>query len=207
MSGDVGRGACLRRIGCFCFVFAGVLIAAQAAQAQFYVRSPDVEKGELKLEEHGAIYSGPGEDERRRQSHELEVKYGFTDRLEGIAELTDRENIGDSLKWQRFELGGQYELNIRVSGEAFLTPPGDFSALIAKSVEQATGLSPELSTSGGTSDARFIKDFCPVAEFGLVGQTMHKVDERIAVADIRNLTDIYTSILTGYFANTAAKAS
>ena len=110
MSGDVGRGACLRRIGCFCFVFAGVLIAAQAAQAQFYVRSPDVEKGELKLEEHGAIYSGPGEDERRRQSHELEVKYGFTDRLEGIAELTGRENIGDSLKWQRFELGGQYEL-------------------------------------------------------------------------------------------------
>ena len=120
-------------------------------------------------------------------------------------------HTGDSLtSWlheQCDAVGGQYELDIRVSGEAFLTPPGDFSALIAKSVEQATGLSPELSTSGGTSDARFIKDFCPVAEFGLVGQTMHKVDERIAVADIRNLTDIYTSILTGYFANTAAKAS
>ncbi|ODR96046.1 hypothetical protein AUC69_02175 [Methyloceanibacter superfactus] len=78
--------------------------------AQFYVRSPDVEKGEFKLEEHGAIYSGPGEDERRRQSHELEAKYGFTDRWEGIAELTARENVGDSLKWHRLELGAQYEM-------------------------------------------------------------------------------------------------
>ena len=122
-------------------------------------------------------------------------------------DLHTGESLTSWLHEQCDAVGGQYELDIRVSGEAFLTPPGDFSALIAKSVEQATGLSPELSTSGGTSDARFIKDFCPVAEFGLVGQTMHKVDERIAVADIRNLTDIYTSILTGYFANTAAKAS
>ena len=110
MSGDVGGGVCMRRIGWFCAVFAGFLVAAQSASAQFYVRSPDVEKGELKLEEHGAFYSGPGEDERRRQSHELEAKYGFTDRFEGIVELTARENIGDSLKWHRFELGGQYEL-------------------------------------------------------------------------------------------------
>ena len=80
------------------------------ANAQFYVRSPDVEKGALKLEEHGAIYSGPGEDERRRQSHELETKYGFTDRFEGIVEGTFRENIGDSLKAHRFEIGGQYEI-------------------------------------------------------------------------------------------------
>ena len=122
-------------------------------------------------------------------------------------DLHTGESLTSWLQEQCDAVGGQYELDIRVSGEAFLTPPEDFSALIAKSVEQATGLSPELSTSGGTSDARFIKDFCPVAEFGLVGQTMHKVDERIAVADIRNLTDIYTSILTGYFANTAAKAS
>ena len=122
-------------------------------------------------------------------------------------DLHTGESLTSWLHEQCDAVGGQYELDIRVSGEAFLTPPEDFSALIAKSVEQATGLSPELSTSGGTSDARFIKDFCPVAEFGLVGQTMHKVDERIAVADIRNLTDIYTSILTGYFANTAAKAS
>jgi hypothetical protein len=110
MSGDVGHGVYLRRSGWFCFVFSILLGAAQPVSAQFYVRSPDVEKGELKLEEHGAIYSGPGEDERRRQSHELEAKYGFTDRFEGIVELTARENIGDSLKWHRLELGGQYEL-------------------------------------------------------------------------------------------------
>ncbi|MGB0629919.1 MAG: succinyl-diaminopimelate desuccinylase [Alphaproteobacteria bacterium] len=120
-------------------------------------------------------------------------------------------HTGDSLtEWLHDAcdaVGGQYELDIKVSGEAFLTPPGDFSALIAKSVERATGIIPELSTSGGTSDARFIKDFCPVAEFGLVGQTMHKVDERIAVADIRNLTDIYTAILSGYFADIAARTS
>jgi len=74
------------------------------------VRSPDVEKGELKLEEHGAIYSGPGEDERRRQSHELEAKYGFTNRWEGIVEGFFRQDIGESLTARQFELGAQYEI-------------------------------------------------------------------------------------------------
>ena len=90
-------------------------MASVPANAQFYVRSPDVEKGELKLEEHGAIYSRPGEDERRRQSHELEAKYGFTDRWEGIVEATFRQNIGDSLKAHRFEIGAQYEIIERQS--------------------------------------------------------------------------------------------
>ena len=71
---------------------------------------------------------------------------------------------------------------------------------MSRVVKEVTGREPELSTSGGTSDARFIKDYCPVAEFGLIGQTMHKVDERIAVADIRALADIYAAILDGYFA-------
>lgn len=110
MSGDAGRGTCVWRVSWFFFVLSIVLVSAGPVSAQFYVRSPDVQKGELKLEEHGAIYSGPGEEERRRQSHKLEGKYGFTDRFEGIAELSARENIGDSLKWHRFELGGQYEL-------------------------------------------------------------------------------------------------
>jgi len=92
------------------FAALSVWLGSEPASAQFYVRSPEVEKGELTLEEHGAVYSGPGEDERRRQSHELEAKYGFTDRLEGIAEQTLRENIGESLKAHRFELGAQYEL-------------------------------------------------------------------------------------------------
>lgn len=106
--------------------------------------------------------------------------------------------------WLRDEceaVGGEYSLNVKVSGEAFLTPPGDFSTLISEAVEKATGQKPELSTSGGTSDARFIKNYCPVAEFGLIGQTMHKVDERIAVADICALTDIYADILSGYFSD------
>ena len=62
-----------------------------------------------------------------------------------------------------------------------------------------TGLTPELSTTGGTSDARFIKDYCPVIEFGLVGATMHKVDENVAIADILQLSDIYERILDSYF--------
>lgn len=89
--------------------FSLFILGFQPASAQFYVRSPDVEKGEFKLEEHGAIFSGPGEDERRRQSHEVEALYGFTPRLQGIVEGTFRQNIGDSLKAHRFEIGGQYE--------------------------------------------------------------------------------------------------
>ena len=110
MQSGLGRGAPLRLIIWLGFVFSLLVVGTQPASAQFYVRSPDVEKGELKLEEHGAVYSGPGEDERRRQSHELEAKYGFTDRWEGIVEGFFRQDIGDSLKARQFELGAQYEL-------------------------------------------------------------------------------------------------
>ena len=72
---------------------------------------------------------------------------------------------------------------------------------VVRAVEGVTGKRPDLSTTGGTSDARFIKDFCPVAEFGLISQTMHKVDERVAIADLENLTDIYEAVLDGYFAS------
>jgi succinyl-diaminopimelate desuccinylase len=81
-----------------------------------------------------------------------------------------------------------------VSGEAFLTPPGTFSALIAAAVEAETGITPEASTSGGTSDARFLKDLCPVIEFGLCNATMHKRDEAVAVADLEVLAGIYTRV-------------
>jgi succinyl-diaminopimelate desuccinylase len=97
-------------------------------------------------------------------------------------------------------VGGKYELAVELSGPVFLTPPGPLSALIADAVERHTGLKPSLGTAGGTSDARFIKDYCPVAEFGLVGQTMHKVDERVPVADLERLVAIYQTILEGYFA-------
>jgi succinyl-diaminopimelate desuccinylase len=93
-----------------------------------------------------------------------------------------------------------YELAIRVSGESFLTPPGALSALVADAVKSVLGITPALSTTGGTSDARFIKDACPVCEFGMVGLSMHKADERCAVKDIEALTAVYHKILLGYFA-------
>ncbi len=95
--------------------------------------------------------------------------------------------------------GVRLELDLRVSGEAFLTQPGDYTDLLQSAVQAETGRTPALSTGGGTSDARFIKHVCPVAEFGLVNQTIHKVDERISVEDLETLTRIYTRTLTDYF--------
>ena len=103
------------------------------------------------------------------------------------------------LREQFDDIGGKYELDIHVTGEAFLTPPGELSTLISQAVEAATGRVPELSTTGGTSDARFIKDHCAVAEFGLIGRTMHKIDEHIELAELDALADIYENILTRYF--------
>ena len=96
--------------------------------------------------------------------------------------------------------GVKIEMRVQISGESFLTPPGDWSALIARAVEAETGRVPEASTSGGTSDARFVKHHCPVVEFGLVGKTMHQVDERVEVGQIVQLKAIYRRILTEYFA-------
>jgi succinyl-diaminopimelate desuccinylase len=93
-----------------------------------------------------------------------------------------------------------YDLSIKVSGEAFLTPPGKLSQLVVDSCKAVLGVEPELSTTGGTSDARFIKDYCPVIEFGMASGTMHKVDERVAVSDIEGLTRIYEEALRRYFA-------
>ncbi len=84
----------------------------------------------------------------------------------------------------------------KVSGEAFLTKPGAFSTLVSEAIMGATGITPELSTTGGTSDARFLSKLCPVVEFGLLNATMHKVDEAVAVEDLRTLTDIYADVIT-----------
>jgi succinyl-diaminopimelate desuccinylase len=93
---------------------------------------------------------------------------------------------------------GRYDLQIEVSGEAFVTEPGPFSELLESLIERERGVTPELSTSGGTSDARFIKEVCPVVEFGLVGATIHQVDERVAVADLEALTRVYRALLAAY---------
>jgi succinyl-diaminopimelate desuccinylase len=116
----------------------------------------------------------------------------FNDRWSGAAlEAWLRERLARH--------GGRWTLDIRVSGESFLTPPGALAELIADAAEAETGRRPELSTSGGTSDARFICRVCPVAEFGLVGQTMHKVDEAVRVEDVERLSAIYLGLLERYF--------
>ena len=92
------------------------------------------------------------------------------------------------------------DLKASISGESFITPPGELSDLVARAVQVETNRTPELSTSGGTSDARFVQHHCPVVEFGLVGKTMHQVDERVEIAQIHQLKSIYLRILRDYFA-------
>ena len=87
-----------------------------------------------------------------------------------------------------------------VSGEAFITNPNRTTHMIQNTIKKITKIKPKLSTSGGTSDARFIKKISPCVEFGLVGKTMHKVDEAVSISDLKKLTNIYNSILINYFA-------
>ncbi|MCB1399233.1 MAG: succinyl-diaminopimelate desuccinylase [Rhodobacteraceae bacterium] len=121
--------------------------------------------------------------------------------------FNDAHSSADLTRWAEglmttaeAETGVGFALRTEVSGESFLTPPGDFVDLVAEAVAAETGLRPVLSTSGGTSDARFVKDHCPVVEFGLVGRTMHQVDERVEVAQIGQLKQVYLRILQDYFA-------
>jgi succinyl-diaminopimelate desuccinylase len=95
---------------------------------------------------------------------------------------------------------GRVTVTPSISGEAFLTKPGAFTDLVAGAIAETVAVTPDLSTTGGTSDARFIRAMCPVVEFGLVGATMHAVDERVAVADIEALSRIYQRIIERYFA-------
>ncbi|PJE30561.1 Succinyl-diaminopimelate desuccinylase [Pseudooceanicola marinus] len=114
------------------------------------------------------------------------------------------ESLSQWLRREAQDVSRQFDIliepRIKISGEAFLTPPGELSALVAKAVEAETGVTPELSTTGGTSDARFVKDLCPVVEFGLVGETMHQVDENVPVEQIPQLKAVYARVLKDYFA-------
>ncbi len=98
------------------------------------------------------------------------------------------------------EFGVNIDMPVRVSGESFLTPPGALSDLVSAAVQAETRITPKLSTTGGTSDARFVKDHCPVVEFGLVGKTMHQVDECVPVEQITQLKAVYARVLSQYFA-------
>lgn len=97
------------------------------------------------------------------------------------------------------EYGIQFKTDFKITGESFITPPGELSELISEAVKKELGVQPKLSTTGGTSDARFIKNICPVTEFGLVGKTMHAIDERVEINQINQLKEIYTRILEAYF--------
>jgi succinyl-diaminopimelate desuccinylase len=98
------------------------------------------------------------------------------------------------------ETGVGIEVATRVSGESFLTPPGELSDLVSRAVAAVTGVTPVLSTSGATSDARFVRAVCPVVEFGLVGATMHQTDEHVRVENVHQLKSVYRRILDDWFA-------
>lgn len=126
------------------------------------------------------------------------------------AQVTARFNIrfndrhtGESLRaWVQKQLDsitGEYDFQWRVSGEAFLTPPGKLSDILKIAVKEVTGLTPELSTSGGTSDARFIKEYCPVVEFGTTGSLAHAVNERVKIDDLVKLKAIYLRVMQQFF--------
>ena len=117
------------------------------------------------------------------------------------------DDLEEWLREQCDAVGGDYTLNISIGAQPFLTQPGPFTELISDAVEEVTGIKPALTTTGGTSDARFIHHHCPVAEFGLISETMHKVDEQAAVSDIEQLTRIYTRILESYFEQSEADGS
>ncbi len=121
------------------------------------------------------------------------------------ARLNIRFNDGHSgaslTAWLRAVLdrhAPEAELQVSISGEAFLTKPGREIEILAQAVERVTGIAPDKNTGGGTSDARFISRYCPVAEFGLVGATMHKVDEAVPIADLQRLTAVYKALIQAF---------
>nr|WP_222625996.1 succinyl-diaminopimelate desuccinylase [Phycocomes zhengii] len=114
------------------------------------------------------------------------------------------DSVSDWLRAEAARVSADFDieigLEIKVSGESFITPPGPLSDLVARAVTAETGVTPVLSTSGGTSDARFVRTHCPVVEFGLVGSSMHQVDEHVDVAQIHALKAVYGRVLASYFA-------
>lgn len=120
------------------------------------------------------------------------AKAGFNIRFN---DLHTGAKLQDWIRGIVAQVGGETELSFEISGESFLTEPGALSRSVADAIRAVTGLEAELSTSGGTSDARFIKNACPVVEFGLVNQTMHKSDEHVPVAHLEQLTEIYQAVL------------
>ena len=124
----------------------------------------------------------------------LNIRFNPTHTGDGLIDWLNRE-----AGLVQAETGLQIELTHMCSGEAFLTEPGVFVSAVQDAVEATLGRRPEASTTGGTSDARFIRSLCPVLELGLVGQTMHQIDERVPEAELRALTDAYQAVITTVF--------
>ena len=124
------------------------------------------------------------------------VNLRFNDAHSGASLTTWLQDQADEIS---AEFGVGVVLDVSISGESFITPPGALSELVAHAVQVETNRTPEMSTSGGTSDARFVQHHCPVVEYGLVGKTMHQVDECVEIAQIHQLKSIYTRILSDYF--------
>jgi succinyl-diaminopimelate desuccinylase len=131
-----------------------------------------------------------------------EVKGGFNIRFtDQHTPDSLKARIAEAVETIRRQFGCEIETHFQVSGVSFLTQPGPFTELLAVAAQKITGTRPQYSTTGGTSDARFIKDYCPVAELGLSNATMHKANECAKIEDIRLLADIYTQVLSAYFAD------
>lgn len=119
------------------------------------------------------------------------------DSLKALLEQRAAKAAGDSVAGDKIKFAFKFEPS---NAGVFVTKPGPFTELVSSAIAEVTRRKPELSTTGGTSDARFITHYCPVVEFGLVGQTMHAIDERVPIADLRALTTIYRRIIDKYFA-------
>ena len=111
----------------------------------------------------------------------------------------DTEKLESFLKSHFDKVYKNYETEFSCNAEPFITQPGKLIDVIKSAITKKTNISADLSTTGGTSDARFISQYCPVVEFGLVGKTMHKVDEAVSLKDLKKLTKIYLNILQNYF--------
>jgi succinyl-diaminopimelate desuccinylase len=117
--------------------------------------------------------------------------------------FNDRHSGASLIAWVRATLAGyaeRFDLEASISGESFVTKPGPLVEILRTAINAATGIDPKLDTGGGTSDARFITNYCPVAEFGLVGATMHQTDERVPVTELRDLARIYRDIVAAFLA-------
>ena len=139
----------------------------------------------------------------------IDVGNGVTNVIPGSARaafnirFNDRHSGASLTAWVRAALARyaeRFDLDASISGESFVTKPGRMVDLLRHAIKSATGIDPKLDTGGGTSDARFIARYCPVAEFGLVGATMHQTDERVPVAELRDLARIYRDIIAAFLA-------